>query len=71
MIAFLHHWVWTDFWGPVWPNIAASPVIAAYVTVSRMVAEVRAERRHRAAEHAAQARHDQLLAATAPAGEAP
>lgn len=24
MIAFLYHWIWLDFWIPVWPNLAAS-----------------------------------------------
>lgn len=46
MTGFLHHWVWIDYWIPVWPNLAASPTVAAYVAVSHVVRERAARRRH-------------------------
>ena len=33
MGGFLYHWVYLDFWCPLWPNIAASAVVYAFVTV--------------------------------------
>lgn len=31
MEQFLYHWVWTDLYVPVWPNIAASAILAVAV----------------------------------------
>ena len=28
---FLYHWLWVDFWTPVWPNIVASLVIWGFM----------------------------------------
>ena len=33
MAGWLYHWLYLDFWCPLWPNIAASAVVYAFVTV--------------------------------------
>ena len=40
MGAFLYRWLYVDFWVPVWPNIAAGILVAAWVTL-----KLRAQRR--------------------------
>jgi hypothetical protein len=30
---WLYHWVWLDFYVPIWPNIAASILCASWVVV--------------------------------------
>lgn len=49
---FLNRWVYQDFIVPVWPNLAASPIVAGYVAVSHILRE-----------RAARARHAEVLAA--------
>ena len=46
MSAFLNHWLNLDFWAQVWPNLAASPICAAYVAVSHVLRERAARARH-------------------------
>lgn len=46
MSAFLQHWFMADFWSQVWPNLAASPICAAYVLASHVVRERAAKVRH-------------------------
>lgn len=29
MVQWLYHWVWVDFYVPVWPNIAAAGICTA------------------------------------------
>lgn len=31
MIGWFHHWVFVDFWVPVWPNIAAAIVMSTFI----------------------------------------
>jgi hypothetical protein len=60
------HWLWTQVVIPIWPNLAASPIVGSCVAVSHVLRERAAERRHQAAEEAAAARHTELLGRVTP-----
>jgi len=34
VVAFLHRWLFVDFFVPVWPNIAASALLALHIKKS-------------------------------------
>ncbi len=71
---WLYHWVWADFWTPVWPNLAASFVlyIAVYLKM-RSLAKLHVQmmalhtRHHREQMQA----HADLIAAVSQPGVAP
>lgn len=44
---------WRDVWTPIWPNVAASPIVGGFVLASHILRE-----------RAARARHAELLAAS-------
>lgn len=46
MSEFLHHWLWTDLWSPIWPNLAASGITGT--TIAKVLHVVL--RRHITAE---------------------
>ena len=50
MGGWTYHWLYLDFWCPLWPNIAASAVVYAFVVVKL---------------HAMQKLHEETLALTA------
>ncbi len=56
--AWLYHWVYLDFYAPVWPNIIASILVAAWVTMKlratrRLQEQIRDLHERHHAEHMA------------------
>jgi hypothetical protein len=44
--SWLFHWIWVDFYVPVWPNIAASAFLAVGVLLKLRAMEVGRKIRH-------------------------
>lgn len=54
---WLHHWVYMDFWAPVWPNIAAGVIMSTWI-----IQRVRKHfKRHHEPLHARLERIEKLL----------
>jgi hypothetical protein len=63
---FLYHWLWTDLYVPVWPNIVASLFCFFFILAKLRTMEKLRKLHHQQAMQLAQDHHDELVAKMPP-----
>lgn len=60
MTEFLYHYLWLDMYVPIWPNIAASAILAAWALRKFVKIEKLHRKNHQAQMEKMEAMHDAI-----------
>jgi hypothetical protein len=70
-VQFFYHWVWLDFYIPVWPNIAASLVIFFFLIAKLRAMDKMHKLHHQQAMQLAKDHHEEAMQQKPAVSESP